>query len=157
MTHYYETIHAKPVPNQARPVYYVKTANTHSMVLGYCFWLFGFLGLHRFYYGKPISGVIWFLTLGLLGVGWLVDLFLIPSMQNESNRQYAAGNVDYNVSWILFILAGPLGVHRMYAGKWITGIVYLLTGGLMGIGWLYDLFVMNHLVDDQNRAAYMNA
>ena len=34
--------------------------NTHSIALGYLFWLFGFLGMHRFYYGKRITGTIWF-------------------------------------------------------------------------------------------------
>ena len=52
-------------------------ADTHSKVVGYLLWIFGFTGSHRFYYGRPVSGTIWFLTLGLLGVGWLIDVFLI--------------------------------------------------------------------------------
>ena len=39
--------------------------NTHSTLIGYLLWIFGFLGSHRFYYGKPITGTIWFFTLGL--------------------------------------------------------------------------------------------
>ncbi len=54
------------------------TQDTHLKSIGYILWLFGFLGAHRFYYGKPISGTIYFFTLGLLGIGWIVDLFLIP-------------------------------------------------------------------------------
>ena len=38
---------------------------THSLVIGYIAWLFGFIGAHRFYYGKPMSGTIYFFTLGL--------------------------------------------------------------------------------------------
>jgi TM2 domain-containing membrane protein YozV len=45
--------------------------DTHSKTIGYLLWIFGFTGAHRFYYGKPISGIIWFCTLGLLGIGWL--------------------------------------------------------------------------------------
>ena len=42
------------------------TANpdTHSKTIGYLLWIFGFTGAHRFYYGKPITGIIWFCTLG---------------------------------------------------------------------------------------------
>ena len=53
-------------------------------------WLFGFLGCHRFYYGKPVSGTIWFFTLGLLGIGWLIDLLLIPGMDRDADRPLSA-------------------------------------------------------------------
>ena len=38
--------------------------DNHSKVIGYLLWIFGFLGAHRFYYGKPVTGTIWFFTLG---------------------------------------------------------------------------------------------
>lgn len=43
--------------------------------------------------------------------------------------------------WVAFVLAfflGALGVHRFYEGKIGTGILWLLTGGIFGIGWLVD-------------------
>ena len=43
--------------------------DTHLKSIGYLLWIFGFLGAHRFYYGKPVTGTIWFCTLGLLGIG----------------------------------------------------------------------------------------
>lgn len=44
--------------------------------------------------------------------------------------------------WVAFwlcLLLGGLGIHRFYVGKIGTGIIYLLTGGLCGIGWIVDL------------------
>ena len=34
---------------------------------------------------------------------------------------------------------GISGLHRFYVGRWKGGVVYLLTGGLLGIGTIYDL------------------
>ena len=117
--------------------------NTHLKSIGYLLWVFGFTGSHRFYYGKPISGTVYFFTLGLLGIGWLIDLFLIPSMDRNADLRFRAGPVNYSVAWILLTFLGLLGVHRMYMGKWITGIIYLLTAGLVGFGYLYDFWTLN--------------
>jgi TM2 domain-containing membrane protein YozV len=122
----------------------MNTANdTHSKVIGYILWVFGFTGSHRFYFGKPVSGTIWFFTLGLLGIGWLIDLFLIPGMDREADLRFRAGRVNYSVAWILLTFLGLLGIHRMYMGKWVTGIIYLFTVGLFGIGYLYDFLTLN--------------
>src|SRR5471030_664240 len=117
--------------------------DTHSKVIGYLLWIFGFTGAHRFYYGKPVTGTIWFFTFGLLGIGWLIDLFLIPSMDREADLRFNAGSTDYSVAWLLLTFLGVFGLHRMYQGKWISGIIYLLTGGLFLIGVLYYLWTLN--------------
>jgi TM2 domain-containing membrane protein YozV len=124
--------------------------NTHSVVLGYVAWVFGFIGLHRFYFGKPLTGILWFFTLGLLFIGWIVDLFLIPSMDREAQRRFTPGATNYSVAWLLLIFLGLFGIHRFYLGKWVTGIIYLVSGGLLGIGWLYDLCTMNQQISDLN-------
>lgn len=39
--------------------------------------LLGFLGGHRFYVGKVGTGVLFFATLGLFGIGWVIDIFTV--------------------------------------------------------------------------------
>ena len=123
---------------------------THSKVIGYVLWIFGFTGSHRFYFGKPVSGTIWFFTAGLFLIGWLIDLFLIPGMARQADRRYVSGPVDYSVAWILLTFLGPFGVHRFYMRKWGTGLLYLLTLGLLGIGVIYDFWTLNSQISELN-------
>ena len=125
-------------------------AQTHSKVIGYVLWIFGFTGSHRFYYGKPVSGTIWFFTAGLLLIGWIIDLFLIPSMARRADLRYVAGPIDYSVAWILLTFLGVFGIHRFYLGKWGTGILYLVTLGIFGIGLIYDFWTLNSQVSELN-------
>jgi TM2 domain-containing membrane protein YozV len=120
--------------------------DTHSKTIGYILWIFGFTGSHRFYYGNPFLGTIYFFTMGLLGIGWLIDLFLIPSLDRKADLHYAAGPLDYSIAWLLLTFVGVFGIHRMYMGKWLTGILFLLTGGLLGFGYLYDFWTLNEQI-----------
>jgi len=127
------------------------THDTHSKLIGYVLWIFGFTGAHRFYYGKPVTGTIWFFTLGLFGIGWLIDFFLIPAMDRQADLRFTSGPTNYNITWVLLTFLGIFGVHRMYMGKWITAILYLLTGGFFLLGVLYDLWTLNDQVSMKNR------
>jgi TM2 domain-containing membrane protein YozV len=126
-------------------------ADTHSKFIGYLLWIFGFTGSHRFYFGRPVSGTIWFFTLGLLGIGWLIDVFLIPWMERTAEARFTAGPIGYNVAWILLTFLGIFGIHRFYMGKWISGLIYLVSGGLFLLGVLYDFWTLNSQVSEKNR------
>ncbi|NOX98936.1 MAG: TM2 domain-containing protein [Verrucomicrobia bacterium] len=135
----------------------VGNPGTHSKLIGYLLWIFGFTGAHRFYYGKPISGTIWLFTLGLLGVGWLIDLFLIPSMDRKADLRFESGDIDYSLGWILLTYLGLFGIHRFYMGKVGTGILYLISGGLFGIGWIYDFWTLNTQISEINHSRKQTA
>lgn len=126
---------------------------THPLLVGYGMWLLGIFGAHRFYFGKPLSGALWFFTGGLLLVGWIVDLFFIPAMAEQANQRFRPGRVDYTVAWLLLVFLGLFGVHRIYLGKLITGVIYLLTGGLFGFGVIYDWLTLNDQIAEENMRA----
>ena len=57
--------------------------------------------------------------------------------------------------WCL-VFVGLAGIHRIYLGKYGTGILWLLTFGLFGVGQFIDLFRMRRLVRDANiEAGYL--
>ena len=118
-------------------------SDTHSKGIGYLLWIFGFMGAHRFYYGKPWTGTLYFFTLGLFFIGWIVDLFLIPGMDRKADLRFRSGRINFNLCWVLLTFLGIFGAHRLYMGKWISGILYLFTGGLLGIGVIYDFWTLN--------------
>jgi hypothetical protein len=56
--------------------------------IGYGLWcgaLFGFCGLQRFYVGKYVTGLLWFLTVGLFGIGQIYDLVKMKKLIRNAN------------------------------------------------------------------------
>lgn len=123
---------------------------SHPAWIGYVFWIIGFTGAHRFFFGRPLTGILWFFTGGLFLVGWIVDLFLIPSMADSVEGRYPTGRIDYGVAWLLHIFLGLFGIHRFYMGKMLTGVIFLCTGGLFGIGYVYDTLTLNDQIAELN-------
>ena len=124
--------------------------DTHSLLVGYLLWILGFLGAHRFYFGRPVSGTVYLFTFGLLGIGWLVDLFVMPSLERQADSSYAVGAINYTVTWVLLVFLGPLGLHRFYLGKPWTGLLFLLTCGIFLIGVIYDWWTVNEQISKEN-------
>ena len=58
-----------------------------SKVTAYLLWFFlGGIGAHKFYLNKPGMGILYILTFGLLGIGWLVDLFTLGRQVDQYNQ-----------------------------------------------------------------------
>lgn len=54
------------------------------------------------------------------------------------------------VAYLLWFFLGGFSIHRFYLGKIGTGILYLLTGQLLLIGWIVDAFILGGMVDNYN-------
>jgi len=56
----------------------------------------------------------------------------------------AIDKLDWLIKLILTIFLDPLiqGINRILRGKVIIGILWLITGGIFGIGWLIDIITM---------------
>lgn len=83
------------------------------MGISYALWAAGFCGLgglHRFYNGKIVTGLLWFSTGNLFGLGLVLDLFLIPGMVDEQQTKLRA---KLGVSAAGVPLTQPAAVERM--------------------------------------------
>ena len=115
-------------------------------VLLLCGWL-GYLGVHRFYTGKIITGVLQLITLGGFGVWWIIDFLLIIAgvFKDSAGRpvvqwSYGPATTPKRIlpAFVLNALLGPFGVHRFYVGKIGTGLLQLVTLGGFGVWWIID-------------------
>ena len=72
---------------------YIQQKPETKVSSAYILWLGCLLqlhGLHRLYNGKVFTGLLWLFTFGLLGVGQVIDLVLIPNMVDEHNTKLRA-------------------------------------------------------------------
>lgn len=83
-----------------------------------------------------------------------------PVAQNQQQPQIVINNSNSNVNtnqnivgghgkprdkWVALLLClflGGVGAHKFYEGRIGMGILYLLTGGLVGIGWIIDIIAI---------------
>jgi TM2 domain-containing membrane protein YozV len=66
------------------------------------------------------------------------DLFNDYKAQSETSTE----GKSQLIALLLCIFLGGLGIHRFYLGHHVMGVIYLLTAGLCGVGWLIDIFLI---------------
>lgn len=69
----------------------------------------------------------------------------MPSYEKEKNMC---------IAYVFWFFLGVFGGHRFYLERWCTAVLWLLTGGLLGVGWLVDLCVIPCLVNSHNSIVY---
>ncbi|CAD5114855.1 unnamed protein product [Dimorphilus gyrociliatus] len=114
----------------------------------------GLLGFHHHYLGRHWWGALYTFTIGLLGVGWLLDICRLKFVVERENRKLKneEDNKFYiDDAYILCFPLGFLGLHQFYLKRYGWGVLYLLTFGLLGIGWITDWFRLSCLVNSLNK------
>jgi len=137
----------------------------------------GFLGMQHFYLRRPGWGVLYLCTFALLGCGWIWDLLRMPWLIKSAKRDttlrrcYAfyrqalpdqalcssdeyAQRLTTSDALILAFPCGLFGFHHWYLKQRGWAVLYLCTLGLLGCGFLYDLFRMPCLVAEANKTHY---
>jgi TM2 domain-containing membrane protein YozV len=78
------------------------------------------------------------------------------NVDNKNNRNHQDRLlVSYILSAAWFVGLG--GLHRLYNGKIGTGLLWLLTGGVLGIGQFVDLFIIPNMVDEHEMKLRLKA
>jgi len=56
----------------------------------------------------------------------------------------AFDKLDMIVKFLLTLILGFLvpGIYRILKGRVLTGLLYIITGGFFGIGWVIDLITI---------------
>ena len=75
--------------------------------------------------------------------------------QNLEDIDFSGGATSYKEfgGFRFLTFLGVFGIHRFYMGKIVTGLIYLLTGGLFLVGIVYDYWTLNEQISELNRAA----
>jgi len=79
-------------------------------------WLFGYLGVDRFYLGKIGTGILKLITVGGFGLWYIIDLILVLAggQHDKEGRDLAGYDKGKAVAWIVtiavFVLGGVGGV-----------------------------------------------
>ena len=118
-------------------------------------------GLHHHYLRRHGWGLLYLLTLGLFGVGYISDWIRMPihlKRYNEKEAKRKQGIKEppryyLDEAYVLAFPGGIFGFHNFYLGRYPWGLLYMCTLGMLGIGWLIDLIRMPYLVQDANLRA----
>lgn len=75
----------------------------------------------------------------------IVNNYYTNNVNSGNSVNVNVGGKNMKNKWVAFFLClflGEIGAHKFYEGKIIMGLVYLFTGGLLGVGWVIDTIIL---------------
>ncbi len=110
-------------------------------------------------------GIVYFLTLGMGGAGYLMDWFRLPRLHRRYKEKLKAKSEGvvftdqfYHLDdcYACCITLGVFGFHRFYLQHYALGFLFLFTLGFWGIGWLIDMIRMKWIVEKANHKIWLS-
>lgn len=101
----------------------------------------------------PSSGLMGFLPMIII-IGGIITIMAGPKKTHEKSE------LEWLMAFLLCLFGGMLGLHRFYAGRHLTGFLFLISLGLVGIGYAIDfiMILFNRFVDNNgNYIMYSSA
>ncbi|KAK3761712.1 hypothetical protein RRG08_016144 [Elysia crispata] len=120
------------------------------------FSILGLFGAHHYYLKRTGWGILYTVTIGLLGTGWILDWFRIPFLLRRTRSETERMEKTLDDAYVLWFPWGFLGLHQFYLGRRKWWIIYLLSLGVFGIGWLMDGVRLPFLLKAINAARVAN-
>ncbi|ELT91080.1 hypothetical protein CAPTEDRAFT_75072, partial [Capitella teleta] len=120
----------------------------------------GLFGGHHYLMKNTKWGLLYTFTLGLLGCGWIADLFRMPVLVTRANTEnklrmessrWNEAHCLLNHAYVLWFPLGIFGFHHFYLGRHSWGVTYIFTLGCFGIGWLIDACRIPSFVEEANK------
>lgn len=108
---------------------------------------FGPFGAYHYYLGNIRLGLVYTFTVGIFGIGWIVDLFRMPKLVKKAGLGTKSVGTAYIMAMPPF---GLFGAHHYYLGNYALGATYTWSLGIFTVGWIVDLFRMKGLVKAAN-------
>lgn len=107
---------------------------TKTAALLWCIFL-GYFGAHYFYVGKIGKGILYIFTVGLFGIGWIIDIFRIASndFTDANGNKLARGTTSKTKVWLILMIIGIIGMLAC-ASSGISGgtFFYVIWAGVSG-------------------------
>ena len=129
-----------------------------SLVHAYLFSLppFGLLGAHHYYCRRKYWGLFYTFSLGGLGIGWMLDFVRMPFLVSRAeDKAGGKAQVEYHKDdvYLLWMSFGLFGAHHFYLKRYRWGFIYLVTFGILGVGWIADAFRIPKIIKEMNEQA----
>ena len=129
--------------------YYSSSSTSNPMAAPATWYVEGVCWSWRIFFWLQIIAMCLRLLVDLIRVG-VLGLHSNLNSDLHDREDTLARQVTYVNTYMLCLPAGIIGTHRIFLnGMTSITLIYIVTAGMLGLGWIYDLLDVPRLIDDQ--------